>query len=317
MSDPQRSAARRSWRRTYVSGKRLGHFRTDAERQAYITAYERAMQDMPTPAKAARVETSFGTVQTYLFESEPSPTRDPILLLPGRSSGTPVWEANMETLLSQGPVFALDLLGEPGLSTQTRPITGEKDQAQWISEVIQALPAPQVHVMGVSIGGWTAANLASHAPEGVASLILVDPVLVFGNLSVKAVLRTLPLAIPGAPKSWRDSFASWTANDAPVEDVPIAEMIEAGFQFKLGVPAPRRIPVAAIRSWAMPALVLIAGKSRMHDGPACAARARELLPNGTVHCYADASHAINGEYPQRMADDVATFLRDQGLSPLA
>lgn len=297
-----------------MGSTRLGHFRSEADRQAYLKAYERAMQDLPAPARSEVVATSFGTVQTYLFDSGSAPTREPILLLPGRSSGTPVWEANLKSLLAQGPVYALDLLGEPGLSTQTEPITSQADQAAWLAEVIRALPEERVHVMGVSIGGWTAANLACHAPELVASLILVDPVLVFGNLSLKVILRTIPIALPGAPKSWRDSFASWTANDAPVEDVPVAEMIEAGFRYKLGVPTPRRIPETAIRSWQVPVLAVIAGQSRMHDGPACAARARELLPTATVQCYETASHAINGEFPERLAEDIAAFLSAHDLS---
>lgn len=32
------------------------------------------------------------------------------------------------------------------------------------------------------------------------------------------------------------------------------------------------------------------------------------LPDGTVRLYPDASHAVNGEYPERLRDDIADFV---------
>jgi hypothetical protein len=54
--------------------------------------------------------------------------------------------------------------------------------------------------------------------------------------------------------------------------------------------------------------VIIAGKSVMHDPVAAAYNARTTLKRGTVLTYQHASHAMNGEYPDRIAADVAAFL---------
>jgi hypothetical protein len=40
----------------------------------------------------------------------------------------------------------------------------------------------------------------------------------------------------------------------------------------------------------------------MLDAARAAARARNLLPRGQVELWADASHAINGEYPAEIAE---------------
>jgi pimeloyl-ACP methyl ester carboxylesterase len=58
----------------------------------------------------------------------------------------------------------------------------------------------------------------------------------------------------------------------------------------------------------LPVLVIMAGASRMHDSAQAAATARATLRNGTVLVYPGASHAINGEQPDRIADDVRRFL---------
>jgi hypothetical protein len=65
-----------------------------------------------------------------------------------------------------------------------------------------------------------------------------------------------------------------------------------------------------LRSIDVPVLALIAGCSVMHDGVRAAARARNLLPHGHVELWADASHAINGEYPAEIADRAGLFWDD-------
>ncbi|WP_208853011.1 hypothetical protein [Streptomyces platensis] len=52
---------------------------------------------------------------------------------------------------------------------------------------------------------------------------------------------------------------------------------------------------------------LIAGKSIVQDAGKAAARARTLRES-TVEIWPEASHAINGEYPARLAERVHAFL---------
>lgn len=54
-------------------------------------------------------------------------------------------------------------------------------------------------------------------------------------------------------------------------------------------------------------LALIAGRSVMPDPGRAAARARGLLPHGQVEMWAQASHAINREYPDEIAKRAARF----------
>lgn len=289
----------------------VGHFTSAAAYDRFRAAYDRAMGDLPPPDLTLDVRTRFGVVRVYRFTGA-HPERAPLLLLPGRASGSPVWADNLPSLLRLRPAYTVDLLGEPGLSVQGRPITSSADQAAWLAEVLAALPEPRVHLVGLSIGGWTAANLAVHDLGHVASVTLIDPVFVFAGIRAEVVLRSLPATVRWLPKAWRDDFASWTANDAPVEDEPVAQMIEAGMQaYALHLPAPTRITESALTGLDVPVLVIIAGRSRMHDPSAAAEVARRTLPRGTVLVYPDASHAVNGERPEQLAADLGAFLRGQ------
>lgn len=286
----------------------VGYFYSARAQDRYLAAYREAMGDLPEPDRTLDVRTGYGVVRLYHFIGA-DPAAEPLVLLPGRAAASPVWADNIPALLRIRSVYTIDLLGEPGLSIQQRPIETPRDHAQWLHEVLLGLPEPRFHLLGLSFGGWTAVNLATHRPEKVASLILLDPVLVFADLSPALILRSIPASVRWFPKSWRDSFASWTANGAPVEDVPVARMIEAGIQaYVLKLSAPRRISERQLAKLDTPTLALLAGASRMHDAAKAADLARRALPRATVVVYPHASHAINGEYPDRIAADVRVFL---------
>lgn len=285
----------------------VGYFTSARAYDGFLASYRAAMERMPAPDRTLDIRTGYGVVRVYHFKGGGG---EPLLLLPGRASASPVWADNMPTLLALRDVYTVDLLGEPGLSVQQRPISTDADHARWLHEVLLALPEPRIHLFGLSIGGWSAMNLALHEPAKVAGLILLDPALTFADLSTSAILRSIPVSVRWAPRSWREDFASWTANDAPVEDEPVADMIEQGLQaYAMKLPAPARPNRDRLAGLSVPALVLVAGKSRMHDATAAAAYATRVLPTATVKTYPDASHAINGEYPDEIAADVASFLR--------
>ncbi|WP_326552277.1 alpha/beta fold hydrolase [Micromonospora sp. NBC_01813] len=290
----------------------VGHFTSAAAQDRFVAAYQRAMTELPSPDQTLDVRTSYGVVRLYHFAGA-NPEAAPLLLLPGRASAAPVWADNLPALLRLRSVYTIDLLGEPGMSIQQRPIETPADHAQWLHEVLVELPEPRIHLLGLSIGGWTAMNLAVHRPEKIASVMLLDPVLVFADLSWQAIVRSIPASVRWFPRSWRDGFASWTANDAPVDDVPVAQMIEAGMQtYALKLSAPRRLTDEELTRVRTPTLALLAGQSRMHDTAEAAQVADSALPEATVIVYPEASHAINGEYPDRVAADLAEFLATSG-----
>jgi pimeloyl-ACP methyl ester carboxylesterase len=260
------------------------------------------MADLPPVRESADVPTSFGTVRAYIFEGPSGGT--PVVLLPGRNASTPMWRVNVPALLGCRPIICLDLLGEAGLSVQERPIGCPHDEAQWLDEALAGLGLGRVHLMGVSIGGWTAVNYAVRRPGRAASLALLDPVLTFAGISVKSVLASLGLMLPGVPEVLRRRVLSWISGGAEVDDsMAEAALISAGSRdYVLRKAMPRPITDDQLRALDIPALALIAGRSVMHDAERAAARAQNLLPRGQVEMWADASHAINGEYPIEIAE---------------
>ena len=286
----------------------VGHFTSAAAQDRFLAAYDKAMHILPPPDQTLDLRTDYGIVRVYRFNGSASTSQVPIVLLPGRASASPIWADNLPTLLRQAAVYTVDLLGEPGMSIQSRPMISAADQANWLHQVLIQLYEAQLDVLGVSIGGWTATNLAVHDSSKIRSIMLLDPVFVFGPISAAAIFRSIPASVRWFPRSWRDNFNSWTANGAAVEDVPAADMIEAGMQsYALKLPTPQQITEQQLNKLDLPVLTILAGRSRMHDSQAAAAVGQRTLLAGRVIMYPDASHAINGEYPEQIAQDIEEF----------
>jgi len=285
----------------------VGHFRSDRAQHHFLSVYRAAIAELPPVAESLDVPTSFGTVRAYRF---PGPSdAPPVLLLPGRNASTPMWRANIAGLCRHRAVIALDLPGEAGMSVQDRPITGPADEAEWLDGVMAELRLDRAHLMGVSIGGWAAANCADHRPGRIASLVLLDPAITFARIPVTAVFASVGLFVPGVPEALRRRVLRWISGGADVDDsLPEAALISAGSSdYVLRKSMPRMFPDDQLRALEAPVLALIGGRSVIHDANRAAARARRLLRRGDVELWPDASHAINGEYPTEIAERAGRF----------
>jgi pimeloyl-ACP methyl ester carboxylesterase len=163
---------------------RLGHFVGDVGYDGfahYLRAYQTGMAGLPPFSALVDVPTSFGTVRAYRFDGPAENSSTPVVLLPGRNASTPMWRANLPGVLEGRTAYCVDLLGEAGLSVQEKPITGPDHQAQWLDETLAGLGLDAAHLMGVSIGGWTATNYAVRRQGRVASLVLLDPAMTFAR----------------------------------------------------------------------------------------------------------------------------------------
>ncbi|MDV3132462.1 alpha/beta hydrolase [Mycobacterium sp. 29Ha] len=285
---------------------RIGRFRSDAARAHFLAVYQYCLADLPPYDQTFDIPTSFGTVRVYRF---PGPDGRPVVLLPGRNASTPMWADNLPGLLAHRTVFAVDLLGEPGLSVQEHELGSAEDQAQWFDEMLAGLALTSPHLMGVSFGGWSATNYAVLKPGRVSSLTLLDPVMTFAPIPVRTMVMMIPMGLPNVPEGLRRWVLRWIAGGAEVDDsVPAAALIASGTRdFVLRQPAPTLFTADQLRTLDVPVLALIAGRSVIHHGERAAATARKLLPRGQIELWPEASHAINGEYPERIAETAAAF----------
>lgn len=293
-----------------VEENSIGHFISEEGKKDFQMAYHEAMALIPEPEETKDIQTEYGTVRVYFFTKEENKQKEPILLLPGRSSSTPMWEANLEGLMTERPVYTIDLLGEPGMSVQTKAINNREDQAKWLSQVLIELDLEKVHITGVSIGGWTAMNLARYNPERIASISLLDPVFVFEPMSLKMIAASIPASVPWVPKFIREKMLSYISGGAKAdESEPIAKLIESGMRnYKLKLPMPDQFSDEELKNIDLPVLAFMAEKSTMHHSEKAVEKGENYVKGIEIEIWPNASHAINGEYPDEINERILRFV---------
>jgi pyruvate dehydrogenase E2 component (dihydrolipoamide acetyltransferase) len=107
----------------------------------------------------------------YARRGDPEGT--PVLFIHGFGGDLDNWLFNIDAIAEKTPVIALDLPGH-GQSSVRLPGTSLVDLANFIVRFLDAIDVPAVHVVGHSLGGGIAAQLALGHSARVASLVLID-----------------------------------------------------------------------------------------------------------------------------------------------
>ncbi|MBT1065354.1 alpha/beta hydrolase [Bowmanella sp. Y26] len=97
----------------------------------------------------------------------------PVLLLHGLGSCTEDWLYQIAALSTNNRVIALDLRGH-GQSAAVRQAYLMRQLAEDAQALMEHLQLPAYHVVGFSMGGMVAFELALHAKESVQSLVIIN-----------------------------------------------------------------------------------------------------------------------------------------------
>lgn len=290
-------------------GDKTGRFRSEAGRETYLRAYDVAMATLPVPSETVDVPTSLGLVRSYRWAGS-DPRLTPVLLLPGRGAGVPMWGENLPHLLESGrTLIAMDALGDAGLSVQTARIRTFEHQAMWVDEALAGMGIDQVHSVGHSFGAATATIHAARHPARVATLSLLEPVFVLrwppASVFFWATVSMLPV-----PRGWRDHALAKIGGVSIAEiraESPIGTMVSAGAkQFQAALPNPRPLTGAELARLTMPTYVAIAGAQSLAGGQRAAARAKQLA-TATVDVWPGTTHSLPMQVPKQLAQRLRNF----------
>ena len=173
------------------------HWVRPGARTAYESAYEASLELWPIPSTSATVETPFG--QTHVVVSGPR-DGEPVVLIHAASLSATQWHLQAADLGRDHRLYAMDIMGDIGLSTQTRAIQSRADAAEWLAAVLDGLGIERPIVVGSSFGGFQATNLAVLDPDRVKALVLlapaatVRPFRLLADLAIRAgILVPLPI----------------------------------------------------------------------------------------------------------------------------
>ncbi|SAK58563.1 branched-chain alpha-keto acid dehydrogenase subunit E2 [Caballeronia catudaia] len=149
---------------------------SDADIDAYISSYVTPAEDEEEGEEAAAyhfVDVD-GLRVRYASRGGDDASRPAVLFLHGFGGDLDNWLFNLDPLAEKHRVFALDLPGH-GQSTPKVPGTSLEALASFVAKFMDAVGLQKAHLVGHSMGGGIAAQLAVDRPERVQSVALISP----------------------------------------------------------------------------------------------------------------------------------------------
>jgi pimeloyl-ACP methyl ester carboxylesterase len=145
-------------------------YKSDAGKLQILNFYETILKKWPVPCEHMKVDTRYGN--TFVIASG-GISKEPVLLLHGSSTNSAMWMGDIVRLSKDFRVYAVDIIGEPGKSDESRPELQPQNYSDWILDVLEALNIEQASLVGNSLGGWMSLCFATKNPERVRKLVLI------------------------------------------------------------------------------------------------------------------------------------------------
>jgi pimeloyl-ACP methyl ester carboxylesterase len=154
------------------------------------TLYDEALAGLGQAHESLTVGTRFGDTHVLAIGSEDAP---PAVFLPGGNFLNPTCLKWFLPLAARHRLYAPDIVGQPGLSAQTRPSPKGDGHAFWVEDVLDGLGLQRPPLVGLSYGAGLAIRTMGLAPERVSKAALVSP----AGVAAGPVLRMLVgVAVP-------------------------------------------------------------------------------------------------------------------------
>lgn len=242
----------------------------------------------------------------------------PLVLIHGLGSANTIWKPLIPFLVNDFDIIAVDLPGH-GITPFPRDTKmTPRNLAEHVRETLDSVGVSQAHLVGNSLGGWTAMEFAAAFPDrtlsvtGLAPAGMRERALTRSDWRLKANRRLARAVRPFIPLmvSLEPLRAVGFARNSPIwrswskevcQDAARAMAFAPGYDAALSgtfhhvadctLQIPERIPVT-----------IVFGDTD-NTLPAHTSQTRRYLPeHGTWITWEQCGHAIQLDYPERVAD---------------
>lgn len=289
---------------------KLDPFRSPAARDAFIAKYDAVVEDWPVNCEERDVVTDFGT--THVIVSGPA-SAPPLVLLHGAAATAVMWQPVIEALSGSYRCYCVDTIFEGNKSIASRRILGKTKLVTWLRQVFGGLDVERARVVGMSYGGWLAANLAVQAPSLVDRLVLLCPAATFAPIVFEFYRGVVSANLRRSPDRAR-LFVQWMSSTPKVETHPAGDLIMTALlsskSLPTGLTPPTVLSDDTLRLIAAPTTVLIGEREVIYRGGphAALARAQRLIPGARAHLLPGANHMVTVDCPDVLAGELLKAL---------
>jgi pimeloyl-ACP methyl ester carboxylesterase len=254
-----------------------GSWVSDAAREKFMAAYERAFALWPQPCEEFDIDTATATTHVHAYRLHPG--GEPVVLL--SAFNAVAWYPQVAALGTGGPVYGIDMPGDANPSVARALMTPPAACAAWLDELLSKLSDRPAHLVGFSYGGWIAMNQAIRAPRRVASITLLDP----AGLTKLDARFWIWLSISGlaamTPMPLRRRLARWLDSPAMLQPELMTLMWAGTRGYHAEPKFPGVLTDDELRAITVPALLITGARSALLT-PAEARARGSVMPQAQV-----------------------------------
>lgn len=264
--------------------------------------YRQVLDRWPVQKSEFRIPTRQG--ETFVVASGPE-NAPPLVLLHGSQANSAAWIPDVRLWSSKYRVFAIDMIGEPGLSARVRPDLAGETHALWLDDVFEGLGIKTAGIVGTSLGGWLALDYASRRPAAVRALALFCPAGI--GRQKNFLFKAGPLLLLGSwgKHRFREMIFGPKPSETPEEMRPMADLMEEiGRVVRPRVVKIPRLTDDQLRKLEMPILVILGGRDALLDSRETRDRLSKAAPHAEV-CFLEHGY----HYLPNQSNRVMEFLK--------
>jgi len=280
------------------------------EDEAEIQAlYDEALDSLGLPYQSLMVGTRAGDTHVIAVGPEHAP---PVVFLPGGNFLNPTCLRWFSPLVADHRVYAPDLVGQPGRSSQTRLSPRGDGHARWVEDVLDGLGLRRVPLVGLSYGAGVAIRTLGYAPERASRAALVSPAAVAAGPIPRMLLEVaLPMLLYRLrPSSGRLRRAAKPILTEP-EDPAVRQLGAIYRCVRLDAGLPRMATEEELGGYEGPVALFASENDVFFPAGAVLPRARELFPNLVhVECLAGCRHVPSRSAFGHLGEYLRAFLAD-------
>ena len=229
-----------------------------------------------------------------------------VLFLHGIRGNRRNWNGQVEFFAKRYKAVAWDARGYGDSDDYDGPLQFEYFTGD-VLRVAEHFKVQKIHLVGLSMGGRIARNVALRAPERIQSLVLISTNPGFDSMSPESVKRFVTERRSRTPQTLQQLLGS-KANRSAYEELldSVSRIHEVSYQKTLeaSVAQDRAAPLEQIR---VPTLV-IAGEEDTVYPPELAREMARRIPGAELLMLERTGHLANLEQPERFNQVVFDFL---------
>jgi pimeloyl-ACP methyl ester carboxylesterase len=268
-------------------------YKSDQGQRLVEDAYRALLARWSSPNRKFHVPTRFG--HTHIISCGVPGRLPPLVLFHGSGSNSAMWLTDMAIWASNREIYAIDMIGEPGLSAAVRPALCSDEHFIWLNDVLAALHIDKFAAVGVSLGGWLILDYATRAPERVERICVLSPGGIGrqrGSFLFK-VLTLLLLGDWGVKKALRIAMGGNGTGEGHQVYMDFMALVQKSFK-----PRMQQLPIfsdLALSHLTMPILAVLGAKDAILDSADTQRRLSRTLPKAQIIYLPEVGHGIFGE----------------------